>query len=271
MALFLSDMLLEAIYELSATEIDNRTDLLAQLHKEQDDDDARFATADAVPQPFEYDKTPLDSDLMNEANVSVFFRSPSICHTARLPSVTRYLGILTESNETGVQDYYKGVHLNEAKKLASEGNGDMPMPLVWGNEDRDTTCPLELQRDHKDYFYVSNAMGAATLTIPNTAQVQAYGRKAEELHGILVLCLIRCDWGKCPKRAMRQDDIRNGRVRLEVNNELVVNGTAFGGECLVLRGENGHRFPPNDAAQFVLRARVLEDNALLRISSLIVF
>lgn len=272
MALFLSDMLLDAIDELSSA-TSSRTELLAQFYKEEEEDEQRLFSSPAPPHPIEYNNVPLDHDLVNEANVSVFFRSPSICHTARLPSMTRYLGILTESNNTGVHDYYKGVHIKQAKERVSrEGNdGDMPMPLVWDNEDRDRSCPLELQRDHNDYFFVSSRMGSTSLTVPNAAELQAYGRKSEKLHGILVLCLIRCPWRRCPKGAMRQEEIRNGQVRLEVNDQLVTNVTDFGGECLVLRSDAGHRFQPNDAGQFVLRARILGNNSLLRISSLIVF
>lgn len=241
MALFLTNILLEAIDDLVAnntttTAATNRQELLTRLEQEQKSDYQRFSTSHP-PEPFE--KIPLDEDLVNAANVSVFFRSPSICHVATLPSMTRYLGILTKSNETGVHDYYKGIHLEQAKSLTLQGSDqEMEMPLVWDNNvDREGPgCELELRRDHKEYFYVSDKMGTATLTVPNPAEFQAYGRNSQKLHGIIVICLIRCPWQRCPPGALRHDEIRNGNVRLEVNGQLVTNVTDLGGECLVLRG-----------------------------------
>lgn len=276
MALFLSEMLLEAIDDLSnsTTTTTNRHDLLVQLQEEEHQDYARFLASPA-PDASQLEKVPLDADLLSEQNVSVFFRSPSICHGATLPSMSRYLGILTESNETGVHDdeYFRGMHIKEAKTLGKEEE-ETTMPLVWDNaEEKETKCPLEIQRDHKDYFYISKKMGARTLTVPNAAELQAYGRTSDgdsKLHGIVVLCQIRCPWRRCPKGAMRQEDIRNGDVQLEVNEKRVQNITAFGNECFVLRGENGHRLPPNDDGQFVLRAKVKRKDSLLRISAMII-
>jgi hypothetical protein len=275
MALFLSEMLLEAIDDLSnATTTTNRHDLLVKLQEDEQQDYARFLASPA-PDPPQLEKVPLDADLLTQQNVSIFFRSPSICHGATLPSMSRYLGILTESNQTGVHDYeyFRGIHIQEAKKLDKKEE-ETTMPLVWDNaEEKETNCPLEIQRDHKDYFYVSEKMGVRTLTVPNTAELQAYGRTPSDgntLHGIVVLCQIRCPWNRCPKGAMRQEDIHNGNVWLEVNGERVQNITAFGNECFVLRGENGHRFPPNDDGQFVLHAKVERKDSLLRISAMII-
>jgi hypothetical protein len=270
MAMFLADTLLEAIDDLVDSNITNQTEILTRLQKDEDDD-FELLSKRKVPVTVEYDKIPLDKDLLNHANASVFFRSPSVCHIAKLPSQSRYLGILTETNETGVHGYYSGIHMDDAMKLTSRQNGDAPsMPLVWDSEEREKECPLEIQRDFKDYFFVSSKMGSAMLTIPNAAEMKAYGRKSQKLHGILVLCLIQCPWGKCPKDAARQEEIKNGKVRLEVNDQRVTNVTAMGGECLVLGNDKSHRFQANDAGQFVLRANILANNAILRISSLIV-
>ncbi len=155
---------------------------------------------------------------MDDSNASILFRSPSICHVAKLPSQTRYLGILTETNQTGVHDYYKGIYIDEAQKLTTRNDSDMPMPLVWDNEERDKECALGLRHDFKDCFFVSSKTGSATLTVPNAAELKAHGRPSRSLHGILVLCLIRCLWGKCRLRSIRQEEIRYGIVRLKVSS-----------------------------------------------------
>ena len=270
MALFLADMLVAAIDELASSNASNRVELLTQLQKEEENDFELFQKT-VVSVPIEYEKIPLDEDLLDDSNASIFFRSPSICHIASLPSQTRYLGILTESNQTGVHDYYKGIYIDEAKQLSARNDADAPMPLVWDNEGRDQECPLELRHDFKDFFFVSSKMGSASLTVPNAAELKAYGRTFRNRHGILVLCLVRCLWGKCPRDSMRQEEIRNGTVRLHVNGQLVTNATNFGSDCLVLRNEKGHRFQSNDSGQFVLRATILANNAILRLSSLVIF
>mmetsp|Transcript_13849 Transcript_13849/g.25098 ORF Transcript_13849/g.25098 Transcript_13849/m.25098 type:complete len:104 (+) Transcript_13849:857-1168(+) len=94
-------------------------------------------------------------------------------------------------------------------------DSDIPMPLVWDNKERDKDCPLELRHDFKDCFFVSSKTGSATLTVPNAAELKAHGRPSRSLHGILVICLIRCLWGKCPLRSIRQEEIRDGVVRMQ--------------------------------------------------------
>ena len=168
MALFLSDMLLDSISDLAGSSF-SRTQLLSALKKQEDADYAMFQS-NWKPDIIEYKMVPLDSDLVDAGNVSVFFRNPSICHTARLPAETRHLGILTESEQVGVHDYeyFKGIPESEAKVLTAEGNTNMP--LVYDERDREVCDEAEIKRDYKDFFMVSSKMGSATLTVPNDAE-----------------------------------------------------------------------------------------------------
>lgn len=271
LALFLGDMLLDSIAEIAGATVD-RAQLLSELQKQEDADYALFESS-WRPDVIDYNLVPLDNDIVDAANVSVFFRNPSVCHTAKLPAETRHLGILTESEQVGVHDYeyFKGISTKEAKNMAVEGNTEMP--LVYDEGDRESCDEAEIKRDYKDYFMLSSKMGSATLTVPNEAERQAYCRDSKKLLGIVVLCVVPCDWGKCPEGELQLDAIENGTMKMEVNDQPVTNVTDFRG-CAILRGEEGHRWKQNDANQFVLKASIADDvNATfsyLRISSLIV-
>ncbi len=183
------------------------------------------------------------------------------------------MGILTESEQVGVHDYeyFKGMPASEAKALKAEGTTDMP--LVYDEGDREICNEAEIKRDYKDYFMVSNKMGSATLTVPNDAERRAYSRESEKLLGIIVVCPVPCDWGRCPEGVLELDAIHNGTLLMEVNDQSVTNITDFRG-CSVLRGKAGHRWEPNGADQYVLKARIPDAvNAtfsFFRISSIIV-
>lgn len=149
----------------------------------------------------------------------------------------------------------------------------MNMPLVYEPEAREQCDQAEIKRDYMDYFLVTSQMGPRTLTVPNGAERQAYGRESEKPLGIVLICQVTCPWGRCPKGEVQLEEIVNGTLHIDVNEQPVTNVTNFRG-CSVLRGKNGHRFPANDAGQYVVKARIpLNDNStfsFLRISSLVV-
>jgi hypothetical protein len=271
MALFMSETLLDAIAEIDS--LSDRETLLRDLQTEENIEYQKFFQSDLPPLEKDF-LNQIGEELLNEANVSVFFRSPSICHTARLPAETRYLGILTESDRVGVHDYYKGVPKNVADQLEVKDGSEMSMPLVYDPAERQS-CEVELNRDFKDFFFASNKMGWSRITIPNKAEVRAYGLTDPErfkYQGLLVMCLKTCDWGMCPAGDMQLESIQRGQVKFKVNGVPVTNVTKFV-DCGVLRGKHGHYWKPNDNGQYKIRAKVLGDGSdfsFLRISSLIV-
>jgi len=266
-ALFMSEMLLDAIAEIDTTE--NRESLFRHLRTKENLDYQKFTLSDLPAVEGEFLKT-VGDELLNETNLTAFFRSPSICHTARLPAESRYLGILTESDQIGVHDYFKGITKEVAEKMEAGDGSEKLMPLVYDPKDRQT-CEVELNRDYKDFFYTSDKMGWTSLTIPNKAELEAYRRGNEEYQGLLVMCLKYCDWGKCPAGDMQLEAIQKGQVEFQVNGSPVKNVTQFN-DCGVLRGEQGHYWKPNNDGQYTLKAKVLGDGSdfsYLRISSLI--
>ena len=273
-ALFLSEMLLEAISELTFMTAFNRTSLFNQLKSDAASDYRNFTESATAKDSIEYEMVPRDIELLNElTNASIFFTEPSVCHTARLPSQQRYLGILTETQETGVFDYFKGTSWDGARNISSGTNSEIPMPLVFVESERQT-CEVELNRDYKDFFYSSSNMGWTTLTVPNEEETRAYMKEKQKLRGILVVCLASCEWGECEEGDMRKEAMFDGRLLLQVNGQPVTNATDLIEDCMILRGKQGHYWQPNDSGQYIIRSRVnLIDNkttfATLRISSVI--
>lgn len=269
MALFLCDILLDAISELKGSPL-SQTILQSQLTSQEDADYEKFYGSNVPDLHKEFMKK-IDKKLMNEANATVFYRSPSICHTARLPAESRYLGILTESAQTGVTTYYKGQALHDAKNIETDGDRNAPMPLVYDESEREK-CDVELTRDYKDFFFLSNRMGWRSLTVPNQAEIQAYGRESTRQLGILLVCLTSCPWQKCPNGNLAMKEVMNGEVKFEVNGQGVA-GFSKLDDCFALRGKNGHFWKPNDDGQFVVNANIPSDTSELsymRISSIVV-
>ncbi len=271
MALFMSETLLDTIAEISS--LSDRETLLCNLQTEENIEYQKFLKSDLPPLPGEGFLESIWWELLNKANVSVFFHSPSICHMAWLPAETRYLGILTESDCIGIHDYYKGVPKNVADQLEVKDGSEVSMPLVYDPAECQS-CEVELNRDFKDFFFASNKMGWSRITIPNKAEVRAYGLDYPEkfkYQGLLMMCLKICDWGMCPAGDMQLESIQRGQVKFTVNGVPVTNVTKFV-DCGVLRGKHGHYWKPNDNSQYKIRAKVLIDGSdfsFLWISSLI--
>lgn len=269
-ALFLSEMLMVSIEELSSVSKSNRTAVLNQLKSQEEADYEQFSKTATAKDSTDYDMVPKESELLTGTNASLFFTEPSVCHTARLPSQQRYLGILTKTDEKGISGYYKGISMEQARNLSSDKESQIPMPLVFDPAELQS-CKEELNRDYKDFFFASNKMGWTALTIPNEAEKRAYMKESQNLRGLLVVCLGTCPWGQCEEGDMRKEALLDGRLRMEVNGSPVTNTTDVVEDCLALRGSQGHFWQPNDAGQYVIRSRVVgnaTEFASLRISSL---
>ena len=123
-----------------------------------------------------------------------FFRNKAICHTALLPAQTRYLGIVTGSNnEAGLLgDYDKGMSAYAADGARTTGR----MKLVYDPKARQA-CEVSVGVDYKDYFYVTSTDGWSSIMVPNDAERAAYGYEDNQLTGIIMMCFVACDWGRC--------------------------------------------------------------------------
>jgi len=231
------DMLNEALVQLDSmkhatSETENTpkqwTSLLHQLQKQESNDKASFQNSIHA-----------HSHSISKTFVSLhpttLYRRNAICHTALLPSQTRYDGILTQKKPKGdsKNNYDHGV-----SDMFAHPNGILP--LVYNN-DNYRLCDA-MQKDFKDYFFVTSKDGWLETTVPNMAEIAAYGKNLK-LEGYIMVCLRRCPLGRCPDDAAGLDSIKrnDGIVLIKVDGKPVT-GVIKLDNCYLLEGETGPRW-----------------------------
>jgi len=257
MGLFLSDMLIDAIKELGLEPYDSAKKLGSLIAEEE----AEYSTF-YVSQP-QITGASVGDFYEDEVLVNViarmFRKTRIICHTALLPAEIRYLGILTETDMVGTHGYEKGVSQMQADSdVASESEKHKrQMRLTFDTSTRQANCPVDVKWDYKDFFYTTQNDGWTSLTVPNKAEMEYYiGEGAYEPEGVIVLCFVKCDWGKCPEGEMQTNEIVDGQLKLEVNGVMVTNVTKLE-ECGILQHSTGdYHFKPNSEGQFELRVLI---------------
>lgn len=206
--------------------------------------------------------------------MKTLFRSNAVCHTALLPSETRYSGIVTGTLNRGDSNggYDKGV---DKVILAISRREDGILPLAFEPTDRQRCATLKI--DHKDFFYIREGDGWLSTVVPNQVEIQAY-RRVHKAEGYIMICLKPCPLGRCSDDYIGFGESAKGRNQIElmVDGDLVT-GVHYIDGCHLLENENGLRWGPGKKAhgQYKIQFRlnipkqVIEKE--LKISSIIVF
>jgi hypothetical protein len=258
LGVWLTNMMEDALKELAAERPDPA--LLDQLRALEVADRKVFMSRELPMGILEGLKIPDDVD------TEMFFRGPNICHTARLPAETRHLGILTESSLVGEDSYDKGIEVEIAKNYTPE---DKSMQLVY-TEGARQSCPIPLEKDYKDYFYVAKTHGWSQLTLPNNAEIKAYGT-SKPLRGVIAVCFAYCKVKKkCNAEDIQSTHIHAGIAEMEVNGIEVKALTEFD-SCSFLKHVDGHVWKPNSEGRFQIRAKVNAENSFIRLSSIVIW
>jgi len=257
MGLFLSDMLIDAIKELGLEPYDSAKKLGSLIAEEE----AEYSTFYGSPPQITGASVGdfYEDEVLVNVIARMFRKTRIICHTALLPAEIRYLGILTETDMVGTHGYEKGVSQMQADSdVASESEKHKrQMRLTFDTSTRQANCPVDVKWDYKDFFYTTQNDGWTSLTVPNKAEMEYYiGEGAYEPEGVIVLCFVKCDWGKCPEGEMQTNEIVDGQLKLEVNGVMVTNVTKLE-ECGILQHSTGdYHFKPNSEGQFELRVLI---------------
>jgi hypothetical protein len=255
LGVWLTNMMEDALKELAAERPDPA--LLDQLRAFEVADRKVFMSRELPMSTLKGLKIPSDVD------PEMFFRGPNICHTARLPAETRHLGILTESSLVGDDTFDMGIELETAQNSTPE---DKSIQLVYEKGNRHS-CPIPINKDYKDYFYVAKTHGWSQLTLPNNAEVKAYGT-SEPLRGVIAVCFAICNWGKCPAGDIQSQQFY--MVEMEVNGVKVASLTEFD-RCSFLKHSDGHVWKPNSDGRFEIRAKVNKVKSYMRLSSIVIW
>lgn len=203
MALPLVEMLLEGLSELASSGKDPKT-LFQELQNEEDEEFKAFLS---VPVRSKFGSNDLNrfgefEDRFGELGDELdnWFKGPSLCRTALLPSMTRYLGLATNSGKVGGSarcdevEYDKGVFFDRDKGMYSYPNGPPPegqISILSPNDFRDCfsfdVCSEIVMPDYKDWFYGNWTNGPVSITFPNEKEREYYGYEPGKYKGILGL------------------------------------------------------------------------------------
>jgi hypothetical protein len=257
LGIWLTNIMEDALKELVAKEPDPL--LLDQLRALEAADRKAFMNHELPTS--DLDKLEIPDDVDRE----MIYRGPNICHTARLPAETRHRGILTESSLVGEDSFDKGIELRSSINNIPE---DKSMQLVYEQGERQS-CPVVLNKDYKDYFYVRDTHGWSQLTLPNNAEIKAYGT-GESLRGVIAVCFVGCAWGHCPGGNIRREEIDEGLAEMEVNGVKVANLTKVD-DCDLLKHSDGHVWKPNSDGKFQIRAKVNKEKMYIRFSTIVIW
>lgn len=206
-------------------------------------------------------------DTWSEPNPTILFKLHSICHTALLPSEIRYDGMVSISRVHGKFEggYYMG-HSSDNIPLP-----DGSLPLLYDPLERQG-CHLS-RIDFKDYFLVPSTHGWLSVTVPNTEEIQKYGKETSTKEGYILICLRQCPDEICPPNFSQFNwnmHIEEYNVEIEVDQEEVIGIKEFEG-CYFLEGNKGLKWGDDQKQRYELKFKVNQEELEFQISSIIVF
>jgi hypothetical protein len=144
---------------------------------------------------------------LDDVEKEAFYKEPSFCHSAILPSQARFHGFVTENfsaiGEILDQNYDEGVsstllmaterpnRKDQEKVPFKSPAGDDQMLMVRDDSGRQN-CEEYLNLDYKDYFFVSNIEGWRSFTLPNDSETKEYTEfDVKKSKGYVFACLAR--------------------------------------------------------------------------------
>jgi hypothetical protein len=271
-ALFLTDALLSALKSLEALSVVGNEAYLIQLREEEE---ALFGNLSKGTLPkssstmFKID----NQGILTEHEQSLLYNGRSFCHTGRLPSQTRYLGYLTESEKVGgpapwgKATYDEG--MPKTKAMTTEADG--VMRLVWESKYKLWDCPVTAHPDSKDTFMTHFNDGWTKLSLPNNVERQAYQYDPSQFKGIVILVLRSCDWGKCEAGFLNAEDYDGKKWEMKVNGKKVEALVYFGPEAWAAKGSDGIYFSPNSKGVYEIEIHVNEKDSFVLVSSFVLY
>jgi hypothetical protein len=268
LALFLTETLMDALKGLLDMDMHFNTphDTYAHLKSQEDKE---YDTS-----LYESDTTPIDtiaSDQLASLGVhaKLLLRNKALCKTALLPSQTRYLGILTESDKKGeLHGYDTGIESIEAAQNHPV-HRDFVLTYIQATR---LVCDVDLEHDHRDFFLATADSGWTSLRFPNDAELEEFAPHGFYPAGLIVICLTYCSFLGCQETTeCREKALRQGTLKLEINGEAVVALAKFD-QCHLAKTSKGFLIPPNAAGRYELRAwmqKPTEGTREFKISSII--
>jgi len=290
------EMLLEGLKELENTGTVDSDQLLADLQKEEDAEFQQFMESPLVADILadNYDVLGKPTDPLYET----WFRGQSICRTAFLPSQSRFLGLMTESDKTGdiaiyTHETYDTGDFFYSNRRGDDGNftyvGDDRPPagkfsLMASTRERagftnitswEEECPAVVMPDYKDSFYAPLLDRKASITFPNKKEKEHYGYDPKLFKGVIAIILAPSS--KCKKCDhafdLVVDDFLEGSATMAVNSKPVKSIRRVSNGAMILEGDNQNPFwePNRQTEDYTIEFQVGPNAALyhLRVANII--
>ena len=260
LALFLIEMLLRAVQDLALHDVKNPALLLHRLMKEEQDMQNSFRQS-LLPELAQsmYQHENSDDESFDASHI---FAGPSLCHTARMPARTRYLGYLMDTpDKVGEEGYYVGMEDKLALSYPSSGN----MRLTFHKE-----AGLSSSNYH-DFFFATDKDGWTKFTFPNEAEKFAYRYNEMNFRGIFVMVFHYCPDGVCEDGKLLGPELHGGDWEMTVNDQVVTKITPLGHDAMILENDDGIIFHPNDHDSYDIQVKVNKQDHFVKISSLILY
>lgn len=279
LSLFLLEALSSAVEELVNINVSTPEELLGILVKEEAVLYQNASGTTAI-QKLHHQVFPLDTNSQVNATFSdpsILFDGPSLCHTARLPSRTRYLGHLTEAKEIGgpsifgQEMYDTGIPISVATDSKSS---NATVPLVWDDADKwRHKCEAVVNPDYKDFFFAKEGHGWRQLVIPNPTEAKAYRFDPNKVQGYVFVVLVGCPWGQCEDGMLMTDDIAGESRKWEMKiNGVTVDGLVdIGHDALLAKSNRGLQFSPSESGDYKIEMVVNEASGFVKVSSIIIY
>ena len=295
LGLFLGQTLIDALNDLVRHKIQDPHELLDQLQAEEDRIHNAFLQADLpftgndgsknhdataeVISKFYQDFGSKD-DLDGIDVQTLFLKSQSICHTARTPAQTRYLGYVTNDitkigtiAPVGKETYDTGIFVDDADKQPNI-NGTMRLAYVKGRErESDRSIPVKI--DYRDFFFAHHRDGWSSLAIPNAAEKTAYnndgGTSNHEFQGIVIIVFAMGDFVDSKQLLKEAQKFDDGEFEMTVNGIPVKSLVKIDAGTYFLRGADGLHFEANTVGEYEIAVHPKVPDTSVRLSAIIVF
>ena len=267
LALFLLEVLQDAVQEINNTSDEEELQSLMQQYTNEEEETYQRALSAPIPEElqqitnsireggFEHPKR---EPMFGSIDLRELYKRKSFCHTALLPSQIRYKGLLRPSfNQTDDNPYDLGIQQPEMEDPVEKDGGEFRLAFNLKEHKPAMDCP-QANIDFKDFFYLGSNEGTKTMLIPNDASKEYYKVDTSKMLGMVLMCPIACDWGRCESGDLR-DRLDEGNLRMKVNGVPVKKFDMFheSGTCMALKGaENEYKWTPNENGQFLIEAEI---------------
>jgi len=183
----------------------------------------------------------LQNFIQDEELARILIQNQAVCHTALLPSQIRFKHILRPPPivvEGYESDFFAGQSHLESLSATEDS-----MTLVFDPDEykdqKSEECDVLTRIDFKDRFLVGSQQ--TKVKLPTKKEIDVYYSTQDSTKATIIMCLFRCNWGKCPADYIEVNDIHK---YIWINDVKIVNTTIVrsGTDCAILENTDNQAY-----------------------------